>query len=597
MDINLHEALTLLGVDELKDLTHHFLSLSASGSKAELVASIANALLETFELQSIWYSLDANQKLAVSEAVYHPKGAYVHGIFQAKYQCSPSFLQVQGKMRGRGLTKSTPLCLLIYLTRDSGYGIPVDLRERLIKFVPEPEQVQISTSTEPDEAKGVVTRLTEREALQELVAMLHTIERERITVGEKTAVPSAASLRLLSESLPGGDFYPLTEKKDKYDQVIGPIKAFAWPMLLQAGGLAARTGTRLALSPAGIKALNAASADTIRSLWRKWLKSNLLDEFSRIESIKGQNSTGRVMSAVAPRRAVIEEALEECPVGEWIQLQEFSRFMRASSLIFTVAHDFGKLYISERQYGNLAYAGSNGWNILQHRYILALLFEYAATLGMVDVVYADPSDSNNIPRDFRGMWGTDELKFLSQYDGLIQFRLTALGAYVLGLMPTYQALSTVSTVSTVTLMVTSGLMVGVADGSLNADAILMLDTWAQALPDRVWRLDHQKALLALEKGHDIGELKKFLEDHTPAPLPDTVTELITNTQRDAKAVKTGATAMLLECRDAQTAQKIAEHKATGSLCLQAGPKTLVVRTEQLVKFREALRQLGLGLGA
>jgi hypothetical protein len=31
--------------------------------------------------------------------------------------------------------------------------------------------------------------------------------------------------------------------------------------------------------------------------------------------------------------------------------------------------------------------GSGGWNILQERYLLALLFEYAATLGLIDIAY------------------------------------------------------------------------------------------------------------------------------------------------------------------------------------------------------------------
>jgi hypothetical protein len=39
----------------------------------------------------------------------------------------------------------------------------------------------------------------------------------------------------------------------------------------------------------------------LRGLWNKWLKTTILEEFSRIDAIKGQASKGRVMTAVAPR--------------------------------------------------------------------------------------------------------------------------------------------------------------------------------------------------------------------------------------------------------------------------------------------------------
>ncbi len=53
---------------------------------------------------------------------------------------------------------------------------------------------------------------------------------------------------------------------------------------------------------------------------------------------------------------------------------------------------------------------------------------------MVDVAYDSPVDARD---DFRKIWGTDDLRFLSRYDGLRRFRLTKLGAYCLGLSAAY----------------------------------------------------------------------------------------------------------------------------------------------------------------
>ena len=55
---------------------------------------------------------------------------------------------------------------------------------------------------------------------------------------------AAATVAAVAEVLDGGDFYPAE-----------PIAAFAWPLLLQAGGLAELAGGRLQLTDRGRAAL------------------------------------------------------------------------------------------------------------------------------------------------------------------------------------------------------------------------------------------------------------------------------------------------------------------------------------------------------
>jgi hypothetical protein len=52
---------------------------------------------------------------------------------------------------------------------------------------------------------------------------------------------------------------------------------------------------------------------------------------------------------------------------------------------------------------------------------------------------------------------------------------------------------------------------------------------------------------------------------------------------------------VIECFDNEIAKAIAGYKETGSLCLRAGPKILLVRTDHLDKFRERVRPLGFGM--
>jgi hypothetical protein len=61
-------------------------------------------------------------------------------------------------------------------------------------------------------------------------------------------------------------------------------------LLIQAGGLAKIEGGRLQLTPKGRIALRKPPAEVIRQLWQRWLTHAVIDEFSRIEEIKGQRA-------------------------------------------------------------------------------------------------------------------------------------------------------------------------------------------------------------------------------------------------------------------------------------------------------------------
>src|SRR5690242_7568454 len=148
-------------------------------------------------------------------------------------------------------------------------------------------------------------RLTEQEAPLNLRTVLELCAAGEVRCSEKTGRPSAATIRTVSSRLASGDFY--TDE---------PIAAFAWPLLLQAGGLAKIDGGRLRLTPKGLAALRAPAVEVIRGLWQRWLTHAVLDEFSRIEEIKGQRIKN-VLSAAKPRRHVVARALAGCPEGEW----------------------------------------------------------------------------------------------------------------------------------------------------------------------------------------------------------------------------------------------------------------------------------------
>lgn len=618
------EAIDQMKVDQLKQLSYLLPTKERLTRKEDLQGLIERHLISDERLRELWDQLDEKQKLAVAETIYSADGLFSAVRFQAKYGELPVF----GK--GKDGWNETPSALRLFLLNPGYHGvsvIPEDLKQRLLRFIPKPAGSQLKPEDdlpgfiemsvkeyEPFEGEeGAVVvdgkaiyrrrkynfatrqvpltlRDTERAAQQDLQAILRLIDKGKVAISDKTSQPSSATMQEIASLLWDGDFYEPKPKMVKWEQEAGPIKPFAWPLLLQAAKLAELSGKKLALTKAGRNALGAPPGESLRLIWQRWLSSKLLDEFNRVCVIKGQQGKGkRAMTAPEDRRNSIADALAECPVGCWVKFDEFSRFMRAAGYDFEITREPWSLYISDANYGSLGYNGYHGWHVLQARYALCFLFEYAATLGLIDVAYVRPERARS---DYHDQWGTDELAFLSQYDGLLYFRLNPLGAYCLGLTDNY-APSRIEVKSSITAL--PSLQIIGAGGELSPDETLLLETYAEKESDKVWRLSRDRALAAVESGNQIKELREFLQARDEQPLPETVEGFIITTERQARALKNTGVALLIECAGAELAELIANHERTKKLCLRAGERHLVVKVDAEEQFRKAVHLLGYGM--
>ena len=598
------EALALLNANTVRPMVA---LLSQAGPpptrKADMVAAIEGRLAGD-SLRKLWARLDETQQLAVREALDTPHAVFDEHRFKAKYGKLPAGFDTD-------IYSAKPSLLHFFLYVPQRHAaqptlVPPDLAQRLRAFVPPPPPAEMAAVDEPPHGVELYTRLgdkqssvrieltrrdMERAAPQDLLAVLRLIEGGRVAVSASTRRPSAAACQRIAEVLAGGDFFDAAARKAPARiKEIGPIRAFAWPCLAQAAKLAELRGAKLALTKSGRTALHAPAAETLRAIWKRWLGGTLLDEFSRVDAIKGQTrgKGRRTMTAASGRRPVIADALAECPVGRWVRFDEFGRFMQAAGFDFEVNRDPWNLYLAEPGYGSLGYAGSHDWNLIEGRYVLCLLFEYAATLGLIDVAYTEPSRARP---DYTHMWGSEDLLYLSRYDGLHYFRLNPLGAYCLGIADAYAPSTPTARAA---LSVYPNLTIQAA-APLSPEERTLLETYAAAEADGVWRLDRDRALAAIENGHDPDELRKFLAARDEQPLPETVEGLLAAAKRGAHALKVRRTALLIDCADAEIAARLTTDKRTAKLCLRAGERVLAVPTASEAAFRKAARAMGYGM--
>ena len=606
----LEEALLALRGEDLRAMTKLLpIAKPLPTRKADMATAIMGHLAGE-RLSDVWEDLDETQRLAVAEALYDLDRRFREDRFRAKYGKLPKGLN------DLGYHQSSPLRLFLYpLTPRGGAPavVPVDLAERLRSFVPEPQEVEVASTTElpamfrqarrgyfssergrPFDPVELQRRDGEQSALREVMTLLRLVDTNAVAVSATTRRATSASVRRIANVLEGGDFFDAEEKKTKsWEQVPGPVRAHAWPLLLQAGKLAATRGSKLALTKAGRSTLAAPPADTLKDLWDRWITNSLLDEFSRIDDIKGQTRGRgkRALTIPGERRDVIAEALARCPVDRWVLFDDFSRFMRASSLTFDITSDPWTLYLGEPRYGSLGFGGNHEWDFVQGRYVLCVLFEYAATLGLVDIAYTRPE---NARLDFTDMSGADSHSYLSRYDGLRYFRVNPLGAYCLELTDSYTPTRPEVHAK---LSVYPDRRVQCVGGTLGQDEILLLETYANRESTDVWRLDGTRILLAIEAGRDIGELREFMAGRDDQELPERVDGFLRQTERAARALAPKGAAAMFECADAETLARLTQDKTVGGLCLPAGERHLVVPEKSVAAFRKAVHRMGLGISS
>ncbi len=495
-------------------------------------------------------------------------------------------------------TQPSALALLFY-----GKLIPEDLAARLAQLVAKPGELRIATLDDEqlpefiirdeDDEPEVLQRVdTEAMVRQDLSAVLRLVAQGGLAVSAKTGLPSAAAVGRIEALLLNGDWYDAEDDEDAPRYAGGPIRpirAFAWPLLLRTGGLAKIDGNKLILTAKGKKALSQPLHEVVSNLYERWQLKGAPDELRRVDLIKGQTSKGVRLSPPADRRQVIDDALRACcPVGKWLSVDDLFRKMKVEDYQFEVSANPWKLYFSELRYGSLGYDGGDAFEILQARYTLAYLFEYLATLGLIDVAYSLPYGARP---DYTDHWGVDEFKFLSRYDGLRYLRLNDLGAYCLELSDNYAP----------------PLLEGPPLFQIEADLTLILlrpaepaerlqlEQIATPLSSDRWRLNAETMLTRGADADERGRIREFIESSMEGDPPAEVRELLDSIDERATALVDAGPARLIQCRDAALAAMLSSDPATAAHCSRAGDRQICVADKKLAAFRKGLAKLGLVL--
>jgi hypothetical protein len=105
-------------------------------------------------------------------------------------------------------------------------------------------------------------------------------------------------------------------------------------------------------------------------------------------------------------------------------------------------------------------------------------------------------------------------------------------------------------------------------------------------------LDRATTLAAVEKGHRVSDLGRFLEEASGEALPDTVRAFLEDLARRAATLSVVGHALLIECADPDVASRLGRDTKTKHLCCLMNSETIVVPAESEAAFRRAVKDFG-----
>jgi hypothetical protein len=583
--IYLRQALNALPFYFLEDLIQELLGKISVPNRAAQVRVLVEALERRETLRALWERLRHEEQEAVRLALYND-GKLDLITYEALYGELPekAFSGLYGYRR-------KPQYLKLFFL--SGWELPVEMVAPLKEWVDPPVSYQPSsladlpelvTSSRGEIALGVVE--TEQVVWHDLAALLRLAQAGTLKVSETTFMPSAASVRAMQKELFLLDYYDV----GNLARAAETIRPVGLTVVLQVGGLATVEGNTLWPTNAGLAWLKDPDPAGLRAAFEGWLHSSQLDELRRIGALRGLQSSGAEFTDPVVRRRAILGALNHFHPGEWVSIEEFFKTIKLCGHNFLV-EPAETTMIQVQGYGLLDNATYHTfWLAVNGQYVLVTLMEYLASFGAIDFAGIDPRLSQY------GLGGLRDYvqRPFSRYDGLLYFRLTPLGSYLIGQRETYLPSEMLNTQAV--LEFSGGFFISLRKPqALNPNDRAMLDRFAEQVNDTVYRLDGRRTIEANEQGLKLDDALYFLQRKAGQEAPDEVRGFFERLKKRSQVLARKQDAVLYQVKDVELMKSLLNDEVIGELCVLAEDHQLVVTAKNEAAFHRRLHELEVGV--
>ncbi len=533
-------------------------------NKRDLVAFLSSQTRPPHLAATLERCGDAGRKVLAA-------AAYGNGMLRTALKAVPGFKPghwMRSWSSSARDEKPSPVILFF----PDGCQMPTELRRLLAELLPAPARPPM-----PVLAGDPPGQVAPSDPLGDIGLILHLAKSEGLPIAQKTLLPATLKRLATSATAVTGSSAHRPGDHARLDALV---------RLLVRGGLLFDNGK-----------IYRPRQDAIGHAELKRIVTGYVtsgeDEVQDLTSLRGRGKDWVAWTDPHERRAELIQAIGFCPIGAWIPVGEFIARTAAIAAIEPLLRidpflSFGKGYGC-----SLDELGESGLNLIRAAWVRVVLFTRLAPLGVVEIAVGEPAPP---PAEIRKHLDepTDFPVTLSPADTLTAFRVTALGAWLLGFGPEPAPETAKAEVSTGWRIQSDGTVVNLGQKTASGDRLL-LDRLGERLDERSWRLQRAQilALLADSAGRETGEtLRKKLETLTGTVLPDLVLRLIDDAQRRVSAVVTEGLVVLLRVSDRPAAEQLLHDRATAQLCRDLGGGFIAVEMKNFDPLRRAARKLG-----
>lgn len=228
-----------------------------------------------------------------------------------------------------------------------------------------------------------------------------------------------------------------------------------------------------------------------------------IQEWDRIPQLKIR---AQYLAHLRSCRQEILQRLAECPPQAWLDTNQFLGYAKKKNRGF-LQQAVGDLLIYHSEFRDY-YAGICSWDMLEGSMIEVMLLEYLTVLGIVDTAVSTrwPEEGN-------------------LYFGVSYFRITALGAHVLGISKMEERPAPAKS----GFVVQPNFEILIREGASRQRHQVFFDRFATLVADdnvTIYQIDFACIVKAVDAGITVQAITDYLTAHSEHPLPGNIVALL-----------------------------------------------------------------------
>jgi hypothetical protein len=367
---------------------------------------------------------------------------------------------------------------------------------------------------------GIIGEIVLREGFKDdFIKLIRLINTAKLSVTKQTSILAKSAAIKINSVLGCGEILVWKQGVEEIRNVKETTRIFGLYMLLISSGIIRAENGSVVLTPKSGDIVKQSPVEMCSTLLNAYIEASSINELDRVRELKIKTA---YHSHFKKCRETILKHLRKCPIDEWISMSEFLNNIKKTDRYY-LTEQTGEI-LSYSEYDRYYYARSQGWHEIEGRFIEVVLLEYLHAMGIIDAAVAEGCHYSD--------YGDHKTEYLS----LEYFKLTPMGAFVIGATDKYKPMAEEETSG---FVVQPNFDIIISEGKHKQVHNLFFDRFAEKIADDVasiYRLNFKSIVNALDSGITVHEIIEYLERHCNNPLPDNVRKTLEDWKRESKRI-------------------------------------------------------------